>query len=967
MINTPPLLLALVASMVVVMAFSESIQTADAAISPVPQLEIVQIYHDSVDFSWTVDSSVNNILEFSLYPTCGNMPALRSMNTPFVAGQYEYTMTFNNINTDTYCQFELFSIGSHDKKVYEYGHYTHTTPGDGTVISEVVTLYTLVTDTAGSQVSFSVLTSGSSSGKFFDFNTYLELSDEFYQPGTISVADADAGSVATTVITGAGSVDPNRAGTYKVEYTVTDNYGRSKTITETVNVSDTVAPTFKVNSHAADFATDVETGQDFTRGVISDIADAGDASPAKSITDHRIQTFGQYGYPLTVHYTVTDSAGNSHTIIESVNVTPDVTHPYLEVKGHTGDFVTHVGLGKDYVMAQTGIVIRDADSNAHVLYDGINTIPGSRSGPTVTTDTIGSYYITYTAVDQHNNRFTITETVIVVDPQTAPVTASTASDGKSIVMEWAPLTKDLPQGARVHHIATVDDVPGGLRCLTSGDVGDRSCVIEGTLANAREYKIWASTYIEFLDGETTKMVSVFVPYYPGNMENERIVVLPAPDTVPPAFKVNGKTGNFNTIVELGNAYVPGVISDIVDDSETEIKFGFLAFDRTTTILSNPGAYEQYWPYKKYHDPTMTVSETLDGETIIWTKDNPVDDSVLGDITVIYAVTDSAGNQSEIRETVSVRDTVPPAFKVNGETADFTTVLELGNAHVPGTISSIVDAGKTVTAIVSKEVGSASASWEARHYGVNTMKVGQYHVKYSVTDRAGHEALIINTVKVTDTVPPSFTVAGHSFDFTTSLKQFDTYTPMTISNMFDLSGTSDVIGSITGQGDVNSDTPNTYSVQYVATDSSGNTRIITETVKVSGDGSSSTRSARDAGMQPPSDDDDDGVNGNGNSNSIGNSNGNGNVNDDDSTQSALSVVRNGDGTATLSWAAQDGIEKYVIKDNCQGKKSKTFINDGTASSHTFEVADEKQCKLHIRSIYDDGSKSPSEKIILKSMD
>ena len=82
---------------------------------------------------------------------------------------------------------------------------------------------------------------------------------------------------------------------------------------------DTTAPTFEVDDNDADYATTVVFGGTYTVGVISDISETGTTSVIDGDDDVDTSTAGEY----TVTYTVTDAAGNSTEIVETVTVSAD--------------------------------------------------------------------------------------------------------------------------------------------------------------------------------------------------------------------------------------------------------------------------------------------------------------------------------------------------------------------------------------------------------------------------------------------------------------------------------------------------------------------------------------------------------------------------------------------------------------------------------------------------------------------
>jgi len=117
-------------------------------------------------------------------------------------------------------------------------------------------------------------------------------------------------------------------------------------------------------------------------------------------------TVGTY----TITYTATDKAGNTATTQRTVNVVlpPDITAPTLTLNGENV-----ITLFQGVAYTELGATASDdRDGNVNVAISG-----------TVNTSTIGSYIVTYTAVDNAGNSTTAQRTVNVVLPPdvTAPV------------------------------------------------------------------------------------------------------------------------------------------------------------------------------------------------------------------------------------------------------------------------------------------------------------------------------------------------------------------------------------------------------------------------------------------------------------------------------------------------------------------------------------------------------------------
>ena len=137
--------------------------------------------------------------------------------------------------------------------------------------------------------------------------------------GSYSIIEADTGSdtqsyADTTVAAGTTY-------TYKIQaINDTGNSADSNEFEITAITPDTTAPTFEVDDNDADYATTVVFGGTYTVGVISDISETGTTSVIDGDDDVDTSVAGEY----TVTYTVTDEAGNSTEIVETVTVSAEV-------------------------------------------------------------------------------------------------------------------------------------------------------------------------------------------------------------------------------------------------------------------------------------------------------------------------------------------------------------------------------------------------------------------------------------------------------------------------------------------------------------------------------------------------------------------------------------------------------------------------------------------------------------------
>jgi hypothetical protein len=157
----------------------------------------------------------------------------------------------------------------------------------------------------------------------------VECHTAFSDPGA-TASDACAGDL-TSAITETGSVNPDVVGSYTLTYSVSDGNGHNASISRTVNVVDTIAPTITLNG--ANPMT-VECHTAFTDpGATASDGCAGDLTSAISATGTvNANVPGTY----TRTYTVSDGH-NSTTVTRTVNVV-DTIPPTINLNGQNISF-----------------------------------------------------------------------------------------------------------------------------------------------------------------------------------------------------------------------------------------------------------------------------------------------------------------------------------------------------------------------------------------------------------------------------------------------------------------------------------------------------------------------------------------------------------------------------------------------------------------------------------------------------
>jgi hypothetical protein len=154
----------------------------------------------------------------------------------------------------------------------------------------------------------------------------VECHTGFTDPGA-TASDACAGNL-TSAITTTGSVDANTVGSYTITYNVNDGQGHTATVSRTVNVVDTIAPTITLNGATS---MTVECHTSFTDpGATASDGCAGNLTSAIS-ANGAVNTNVPGSYTRT--YTVSDGH-NTTTVTRTVTVV-DTIAPTITLNGQS--------------------------------------------------------------------------------------------------------------------------------------------------------------------------------------------------------------------------------------------------------------------------------------------------------------------------------------------------------------------------------------------------------------------------------------------------------------------------------------------------------------------------------------------------------------------------------------------------------------------------------------------------------
>jgi hypothetical protein len=208
----------------------------------------------------------------------------------------------------------------------------------------------------------------------------------------------------------------------------------------------------------------------------------------------------------------------------------------------------------------------------------------------------------------------------------------------------------------------------------------------------------------------------------------------------------------------------------------------------------------------YNEPGAVVTDNCEPSPTLVISGS-VNSHVPGTYTITYTATDANGLTSTTIRTVKVVDTMPPTITLNGANP---MTLECPTPYVElGAVAS--DACDPSPSLVI--TGSVDAH-----------TLGSYTIRYTATDASNNTSFVERTVNVVDTTQPSITLKGAN---PMVLECPATYNePGAV-----VTDACDPLPMLTIEGTVDGGTVGTYTVNYTASDHSGNATVATRTVIV----------------------------------------------------------------------------------------------------------------------------------------
>ncbi|MFD2822446.1 immunoglobulin-like domain-containing protein [Lacinutrix iliipiscaria] len=598
----------------------------------------------------------------------------------------------------------------------------------------------------------------------------LNIGDTYTEQGATATDNVDGNLTSSIVIS--GTVNTASAGTYFVNYNVSDSSGNAANqVTRTIIVSaDTTAPVIVLNGAST---INLNIGDTYTEqgATATDNVD-GDLT-SNIVISGTVNTASAGTY--FVNYNVSDFSGNAaNQVTRTVIVSADTIAPVITLNGAS---TINLNVGDTYTeQGATATDNIDGDLTSSIVIAG-----------TVNTAIAGSYSVTYNVSDAAGNA--ATEVVRTVNVTTVQLnycdSASTNINDEFI--------------GRVQ-LNTIDNASGGqfYTDFTS---------ISTTLTKDTQYTItvtptWTGTV--YSEG-----YSVWIDYNrDGDFGDagEQVWTQSATQSTPvsgsftiPSSAVENSTRmrvsmKYNGIPTSCETFQYGEVEDytvIIEGAGPDTTAPVITLNGASTLNLNVG--------DSYTELGANATDNVDGDisSAIVIGGDTVDTNSVGTYVVTYNVSDAAGNAAaEVTRTVNVNpDTTPPVITLNGaSTINLIvgdTYTELGATaidNLDGDISGdIVIGGDTVDA--------------------NT--VGAYVITYNVSDAAGNNAVeVTRTVNVNE---PSTGCSGGISSFPYSEGFENTLGAWTQSTSDDIDWTVDANGTPSSNTGPSSASQGTYYV------------------------------------------------------------------------------------------------------------------------------------------------------------
>jgi gliding motility-associated-like protein len=633
-------------------------------------------------------------------------------------------------------------------------------------------------------------------------------------------ATTDAGSCFATVALGTPVTDDNCGvasvsndapatfpiGSTIVTWTVVDNNGNTVTCTQEVVVTDDEDPTITCPT---DITSIADAGSCFATVALGSPATDDNCGVASVVNDAPAQ------FPIgstIVTWTVTDNNGNTATCTQEVIVTddedPTITCP--------ADIAATTDAGSCFATVALGTPVTD---------DNCGVASVSNDAPA--TFAVGSTTVTWTVIDNYGNTATCTQEVVVTDDEdptiTCPADIAATTDAGSCfatVSLGTPVTDDNCGVASVSN-----DAPATF------PIG--STIVTWTVVDNNGNAVTCTQEVVVTDDENPTITcegAVTIDATVGSCDTPVSIALPITDdncTVASVVNDYNGTADASDVYSVGTTTVTWTVTDAAGNTSTCVTTVTVldAENPTITCPSDITQTADAGVCEAFVSIAAPVADDNCGVASVVNDYNGSADATdvypVGSTTIIWTVTDLAGNTATCEQTIVITDDEAPVITCPD---DLTVSTDAGVCEANVSIPPFVaDDNCAIATIENDYNGTADAS--------NVYPQGVTTVNWTVTDIHGNVSTCSMTVTVEDNEAPAVECpADLVVSADAGVCEADVSIPPFVAE--DNCGIASVINDLNGTADASGIYPlGVTTLTWTITDVHGNVTTCVQTVTV----------------------------------------------------------------------------------------------------------------------------------------
>ena len=308
---------------------------------------------------------------------------------------------------------------------------------------------------------------------------------------------------------------------------------------------------------------------------------------------------------------------------------------------------------------------------------------------------------------------------------------------------------------------------------------------------------------------TTKDTAIDIPTAIATADNDGVIDVIITHDIN-FNKIGDYTITYKATDNVGNTATATItikVTAVVDKDTTPPVITITGYNNGATIQKVKGS--------PISIPTAIATDDIDQRVNVIITQN-VDFNNVGDYTVTYQATDTAGNIATATITIkvtAVADTTPPVITIAGYNND-DTIQTTRTKSIPIPTATATDQVDGTVNVV-------------RSGTVDFNTVGNYIITYKAIDNANNTATATVTIQVIEDDPPVITIVGHNNGDTLQTTRTKLISIPTATATDQVDRTVNVVRS----GTVDFNTVGSYTITYTARDSANNTATATVTIQV----------------------------------------------------------------------------------------------------------------------------------------